>query len=73
MSLQEAVKEFGALGPIVAAVLWFGRLEWRSKANAEDISKLEARMTKQRDDDRAEMQKLLAEIRQDIKTLLQRG
>lgn len=73
MSLQEAVKEFGALGPIVAAVLWFGRLEWRSKTNAEEIAKLEARITKQRDDDRAEMQKLLAEIRQDIKTLLQRG
>lgn len=72
MSLQEAVKEFGALGPIIAAVLWFGRLEWRSKQNAEELSKLETRIGQQRHEDRAETSAMLREIREDVKQLLQR-
>lgn len=73
MSLQDAVKEFGMLGPIIAAVLWFGRLEWRSKANAEELARLEARIAAQRNEDRAETREMLKEIREDVKLLLQRG
>ena len=81
---------FYVIGVGVAAVLWFGRLESRSKQNQKDIARetaqrvkemtrLEEKLDKQRDEDRAERDRTWKEIHhsieiihQDIKELLQR-
>lgn len=74
----------------VAAVLWFGRLEARSKRNQDDIARetaarvremtrLEQKLDKQRDEDRGERERMwgtiqhsLEIVQKDIKELLQR-
>lgn len=72
MSIEEIVKSSGLIGAFVGVVMWFGRLEWRSRQNAEELAKVELRLASQRREDRDETQKMLAEIRNDVKQLLQR-
>lgn len=74
--MPEWLKEiWGLLAALVGAVLWFARLEARALSNSAEIAHLQ----KQRHEDlerqkthRDEMAKTLAEMRTDIKTLLQR-
>jgi cell division protein FtsL len=64
----------------IGAIAWLVRLEARANQNTRDLTKLELRIEKQRKedlearkDDWGRMEKMMDEMRSDIKKLLERG
>lgn len=68
-TIIQTAKDFWAIiGSVLAFVIWQVRLESVAKSNSREIARLEKEMERDRQDNRA----MLKEIREDIKTLLQR-
>jgi hypothetical protein len=64
----------------IGAIAWLVRLEARANQNTRDLTRLELRIEKQRKediearrDDWGRMEKMMDEMRSDIKKLLERG
>lgn len=64
----------------IGAIAWLVRLEARANQNTRDLTRLELRIEKQRKediearkDDWGRMEKMIDEMRSDIKKLLERG
>lgn len=64
----------------IGAIAWLVRLEARANQNTRDLTSLELRIEKQRKedlearkDDWGRMEKMIDEMRSDIKKLLERG
>ena len=64
----------------IGAIAWLVRLEARANQNTRDLTRLELRIEKQRKedlearrDDWGRMEKMIDEMRSDIKNLLERG
>ncbi len=64
------------IGAAIGSIFWLARLEGKVKKNAEDVTRLEQRVDRERSDTRealADLTDMMREQNRDIKILLGRG